>query len=434
MKRHTGYKDSGQSWVGEIPSHWELKPNRALFRDVGKTVENEGEGVLLLSLTQNGLIPRDMENPSGKFPADFSTYQKVAKGDLVFCLFDVDETPRTVGISSHDGMITGAYTVMRCYDNSHAKYLYWFYLSLDEAKRLKPLYRGLRKVVPSETFRSIKSPIPPTSEAQKICEFIEAQVSKINNAITSQERIIELLKERRSVIITQAVTKGLDPQAKMKDSGVPWLGHVPAHWEVKGLKFLLSANQGGAWGDEPTGIGDTIVLRSTEQTQTGEWRIEDPEVRSLSETERKKTQLKKGDILVTKASGSEAHIGKASLVDDAVASLDAGYSNFMQRLRARLGIEPQLILFMLNSKAVRDQFVYLSNSTSGLGNISASILNNVLVAEPPESEQFGIVEHIAKECRGIDSAIKKEERMIELLKERRAALITQAVTGQIDVR
>ncbi len=153
-----------------------------------------------------------MENPSGKFPSDFSTYQKVAKGDLVFCLFDVDETPRTVGIASHDGMITGAYTVMRCYDDSYAKYLYWFYLSLDEAKRLKPLYRGLRKVVPAETFRSIKSPIPPRDEASKICNYIESQVDSMNKAIASQGRMIELLKERRSAIITQAVTKGLDPK------------------------------------------------------------------------------------------------------------------------------------------------------------------------------------------------------------------------------
>ena len=203
-------KDSGQSWIGEVPSHWELKPNRSLFKDVGQMVENKGDGVLLLSLTQNGLIPRDMENPSGKFPSDFSTYQKVKIGDLVFCLFDVDETPRTVGISNHDGMITGAYTVVRCYNRNYAEYLYWFYLSLDEDKRLKPLYRGLRKVIPSETFRSIKSPMPSEHEAKVICEFIQKEVTSMNSAIESQERMIELLKERRSAIITQAVTGQID--------------------------------------------------------------------------------------------------------------------------------------------------------------------------------------------------------------------------------
>lgn len=433
MKRYPKYKDSGQSWVGEIPYHWELKPNRSLFRDVGQTVENKGDGVLLLSLTQNGLIPRDMDNPSGKFPSDFSTYQKVKIGDLVFCLFDVDETPRTVGISNHEGMITGAYTVVRCYNNNHAKYLYWFYLSLDEDKRLKPLYRGLRKIIPSETFRSIKSPMPPEHEAKSVCQFIEKEVRFMDSAIESQERMIELLKERRSAIITQAVTKGLNPNAKMKDSGVPWLGQVPAHWEVKALKFLLSLNQGGAWGEEPSGKNDTVVLRSTEQTKTGDWIIEEPAVRSLSENERKKTLLKKGDILVTKASGSEDHIGKSSLVDDKVASLNASYSNFMQRLRARPGVDPRLILFMLNSRAVREQFVYLSNSTSGLGNISSSILNNVVVAEPSTEEQLQIVDYISDECRKIDTSIVAEEKLIELLKERRSAIITQAVTGQIDV-
>jgi type I restriction enzyme S subunit len=389
----------------------------------------------LLSLSYGRIIRKDIDTNEGLLPASFEGYQIVEEGDTVLRLTDLQNDQRSLraGFVNERGIITCAYSAVR----PTLILARWLFNALRAADLLKVFYSmggGVRQSLDFESIKRIEMPIPPREEQIAIDAYLIAEEARIKSAISSQARMIELLKERRSVIITQAVTRGLDPQAKMKDSGVPWLGHVPAHWEVKGLKFLLSANQGGAWGDEPTGLGDTVVLRSTEQTQTGEWRIEDPEVRSLSETERKKTLLKKGDILVTKASGSEAHIGKASLVDDAVASLNAGYSNFMQRLRARPGIEPRLILFMLNSKAVRDQFVYLSNSTSGLGNISASILNNVLVAEPPESEQFGIVEHIAKECRGIDLAINKEERMIELLKERRTALITQAVTGQIDVR
>lgn len=436
MKRYPKYKESGVPWLGQLPSHWNVKRLKRLFSE---TNEKARDGDEQLAATQKyGVISQSqfMKEEDQKLVLALKgtdNFKHVEQDDFVISLRAFEGG---IERSNQSGCVSPAYTVLRSGGELAPSYSAKLLKTPAFIAQISMTYDGIRegKAIKFKDAGPVFLPIPPADEQAHISNFIDDATRKIDLAISSQERMTELLKERRSVIITQAVTKGLDPKAKMKDSGVTWLGRVPAHWEVKGLKFLLSANQGGAWGDEPTGLGDTIVLRSTEQTQTGEWRIEDPEVRSLSETERKKTLLKKGDILVTKASGSEAHIGKASLVDDAVASLNAGYSNFMQRLRARPGIEPQLILFMLNSKAVRDQFVYLSNSTSGLGNISASVLNNVLVAEPPESEQFGIVEHIAKECRSIDSAINKVERMIELLKERRSALITQAVTGQIDVR
>jgi type I restriction enzyme S subunit len=430
VKRYPSYKDAGVSWLGHVPAHWPLV--RIGSQTALRSEKGSDKDFTPLSVTKLGVVPQ-LETAAKTDDGD--NRKVVRKGDFV--INGRSDRKGSSGVSAMDGSVSLINITIKLGVGFYPRFAHHLFRSYAFQEEFYRWGKGIVADLWSTNywdFKRIVCAMPTLEEQEAIANYLDAELVEMNSAISSQERIIELLKERRSAIITQAVTKGLDPQAKMKDSGVPWLGHVPAHWEVKGLKFLLSANQGGAWGDEPTGLGDTIVLRSTEQTQTGEWRIEDPEVRSLSETERKKTLLKKGDILVTKASGSEAHIGKASLVDDAVASLNAGYSNFMQRLRARPGIEPQLILFMLNSKAVRDQFVYLSNSTSGLGNISASVLNNVLVAEPPESEQFGIVEHIAKECRGIDSAINKVERMIELLKERRSALITQAVTGQIDVR
>ncbi len=416
MKRHADYKDSGQSWVGEIPSHWELKPNRSLFRDVGKTVENEGDGVLLLSLTQRGLIPRDMENPSGKFPSDFSTYQKVAKGDLVFCLFDVDETPRTVGISSHDGMITGAYTVMRCYDNRNAKYLYWFYLSLDEAKRLKPLYRGLRKVVPSETFRSIKSPVPPTAEAEKICEFIEAQVLKMNTAITSQERMIDLLKERRSAIITQAVTKGLEPKAKMKDSGVPWIGKVPAHWPIVrvGSQTSLRSEKGSDKDFAPlsvTKLGVVPQLETAAKTDDGDNR----------------KVVRKGDFVINGRSDRKGSSG--------VSEMDGSVSLINITIKLGAGLYPRFAHHLFRSYAFQEEFYRWGKGiVADLWSTNYWDMKRILCAMPTLEEQEAIAKFLDAELLEMDAAIKSQGRMIELLKERRSAIITQAVTGQIDVR
>ena len=425
MKQYPSYKDSGQSWVGEIPSHWELKPNRSLFRDVGKTVENEGEGFLLLSLTQNGLIPRDMENPSGKFPSDFSTYQKVAKGDLVFCLFDVDETPRTVGISSHDGMITGAYTVMRCYDDNHAKYLYWFYLSLDEAKRLKPLYRGLRKVVPAETFRSIKSPMPPRDEAAKICNFIESQVDSMNKAISSQARMIELLKERRSAIITQAVTKGIDPKAKMKDSEVQWLGQVPAHWDIKALKFVSKHNQETLSEDTDSDLELSYVEVSDVSQEAGIRSYQG--IRFGEAPSRARRVMTAGEVIIS----------TVRTYLKAIAYVGAAYDGFICStgfcVIRPTNIDPAFAQYALASDFFMAEVVSRSTGVSYPA-INASDLVRVKLAIPPPSEQKVISNYLSGAIAKVDAAISTQERMIELLKERRSAIITQAVTGQIDVR
>jgi len=429
VKRHAGYKDSGQSWVGEIPSHWELKPNRSLFWDVGKTVENEGEGFLLLSLTQNGLIPRDMENPSGKFPSDFSTYQKVAKGDLVFCLFDVDETPRTVGIASHDGMITGAYTVMRCYDDSYAKYLYWFYLSLDEAKRLKPLYRGLRKVVPAETFRSIKSPIPPRDEASKICNYIESQVDSMNKAIASQGRMIELLKERRSSIITQAVTKGLDPKAKMKDSGVPWLPEVNAEWAYSPLKSLVCIPIQNGLGESSSRSdpNDPRYIRITDIDSNGRLRVDT--FSSVPREDCVGSYVAHKDLLFAAVGGT---VGKSYLHLEKDG--DYCYAGYLVRVRPDVcKIEPAFLKFWAESRCFWSQ-VEANLVKVTIENFSASRYSRLFVPLPSLEKQQEIVRFLKKICEDLDSAITSQECLIELLKERRSAIITQAVTGQIDVR
>jgi type I restriction enzyme, S subunit len=151
------YKDSGVEWLGEIPSHWDLKKNKFLLREKKGTVGKNSGDFTLLSLTLQGVIARDMENPQGKFPAEFNTYKIVEPDDLIFCLFDVEETPRTVGHANQRGMITGAYEVFECGHELDSRYLYYYYLSLDFDKRLQPLYSGLRKVIKIDVFLGTKS-------------------------------------------------------------------------------------------------------------------------------------------------------------------------------------------------------------------------------------------------------------------------------------
>lgn len=214
-----------------------------------------------------------------------------------------------------------------------------------------------------------------------------------------------------------------------KDSGVEWLGKIPGHWEAKPFKALLSRNDSGAWGEDAVAEG-TIVLRSTEQAVDGRWRVEAPARRHLTAREANQTRLEIGDLVVTKSSGSELHIGKTSIVDKSVAGF--GFSNFMQRLRVSRQNEPRYFWYLMNSPVAREQLVFLSSTTTGLGNLNASILGAIRVPSMPSPEQRAIVAFLDNETEKIEELVAKKERLIDLLQERRAALITRAVTEGLD--
>ena len=204
LDKDVEFVDSGVEWIGKIPKHWKLLANKYVFNLKKNLVGKKSNEYDLLSLTLEGIIKRDLDK-GGKFPAEFDTYQEVKKGDFVFCLFDVEETPRTVGLSKYDGMITGAYTVFSV-KNINKEYLYYFYLNLDSKKRLKPLYTGLRNTISKDNFFSFKSFIPPKNEQIKIAEYIENQTTKIDKAIELQQNYILKLKEYKASLIDSVVT------------------------------------------------------------------------------------------------------------------------------------------------------------------------------------------------------------------------------------
>ncbi len=213
-----------------------------------------------------------------------------------------------------------------------------------------------------------------------------------------------------------------------KDSGVEWLGEIPEHWAATPLKRMLSRNDSGVWGDEPESDDDPIVLRSTEQGIGGEWQITDPARRKLSKTDIEKSLLYQNDLLVTKSSGSEAHIGKASLVTPEVAALRPCYSNFMQRLRVTADHSPSFVHFILNNRIAREQMAFLSSSSTGLANLNATVIGQVRAAAPPLMEQTSIAAFLAHETSKIDVLIAEQQNLIALLKEKRQAVISHAVT------
>lgn len=207
-----GMKESGLPWVGDVPAHWRIAPARSLLELRRELVGSRSADFLLLSLTLRGVVVRDLSDNKGKFPTEFDTYQAVEPGDLVFCLFDVEETPRTVGLAHDRGMVTGAYDVFRVREPLEGRYMEYLYLSVDQKKALSYYYSGLRNVIRMPTFKSIRWPVPPLSEQRFIADFLDKRTSKIDALAVKSEQLIARLQEYRATLIVDAVTGKINLQ------------------------------------------------------------------------------------------------------------------------------------------------------------------------------------------------------------------------------
>ncbi|MEC7545341.1 MAG: restriction endonuclease subunit S [Pseudomonadota bacterium] len=431
MPTYEAYKDSGVEWLGEVPSEWDLVANKHIFRLKKYLVGKRSSQYELLSLTLKGIIKRDMDNPEGKFPAEFDTYQEVCNGDFVFCLFDVEETPRTVGLSEFNGMITGAYTVFEVSQGFNAKFLYYFYLNLDVKKRLRPLYRGLRNTIPKDSFLSFKTYVPSSDQQTLIANFLDQKTTQIDEAIAIKEQQIALLKERKQIIIQKAVSQGLYPDVPMKDSGVEWIGEIPAHWEVVKLKFLLSSPL--KYGANETGIDyDPNMPRYVRITDfSGEGKLNDRNRLSLSWDVGKDFLLEDGDILLAR---SGATVGKSYQFKTSM-SEDNNYCFAGYLIRARCDAN-RVLSDYLNLYLNSDCFFSWKNiifNKSTIENIGADKYSTLMVITPPVESQREILKFVKHKLCPIDEGISHAYRQIERLKEYKTTLINSAVTGKIRI-
>lgn len=424
------YADTGDDWVGTVPSHWDVFPNKVAFQRIKTEVGSEWDSTDLLSLTLRGVVLRDIESGDGKYPSDFSNYQIVEPDDLVFCLFDMDETPRTVGLSDHRGMITGAYDVFRCTERAIPGYVYYFYRHIDAYKKLRPFYTGLRKTVRTPTFLSIKMPLPPPDEQKSISSFLDVETSKIDGLVSEQRRLIELLKEKRQAVISHAVTKGLNPNAPMKPSGIQWLGDVPQHWKRSQPKYFTTKIVDGVH-FKPNYVDEGIPFVTVQNLTAGHG-ISFENLNYISDEDHeeyfKRANPERGDVLLTK---DGATLGVARVVEtDRVFSIFVSVA-LLKPVKEM--IDPWFLAHVLESSVVFQQFK-AGEKGSALKHIHLIDLRNVYVPLPPVDEQREIVRSLANQLTELDSLVSEAERAIELLQERRTAIVSAAVTGKIDVR
>ncbi|MBL54216.1 MAG: type I restriction endonuclease subunit S [Alteromonadaceae bacterium] len=429
MPKYESYKDSGVEWLSKLPTEWDLVANKHIFNLKKNLVGKRSSEYELLSLTLKGIIKRDMENPEGKFPAEFDTYQEVKVDDFVFCLFDVEETPRTVGLSSYDGMITGAYTVFDVKPEYDPRFLYYFYLNLDASKRLKPLYKGLRNTIPKDAFLSFKTFAPTRYEQTAIANFLDRKTVQIDEAIAIKEKQIARLKERNQIIIQQAVTQGLDPNVPMKDSGVDWIGRVPSSWSIRKLKHLVSFLGGGTPSKENSAYWNGNILWVSPKDMKTELIVNS--IDSITEVALKKSSVKlipensilivvRGMILAKKIPVSIA--GK-------VLTINQDMKGMVVDLRQCYPAYLRLLLDGLHEELS----TLLEESGHGTKTLPTEKLGGFYLPLPPQEEQHQILKFVEAESIKITQACRLQEEQIEKLKEYKTTLINSAVTGKIKV-
>jgi type I restriction enzyme, S subunit len=427
---YPAYKDSGVEWVGNMPESWSVKP---LFGVVStESVKNEdGEETNVLSLSYGNIIRRDVEKNFGLLPESFNTYQLVNPGELILRLTDLQNDKRSlrVGHAKERGIITSAYLKLVAKKNYlNDRYLYRLLHSFDTTKVFYGMGGGLRQSMKFEEMRRLPVLVPSLDEQQKIANFLDHETAKIDTLIEKQQQLIKLLKEKRQAVISHAVTKGLNPNAPMRNSGVDWLGDVPEHWTVTRVKNVVTRIVDGPH-FSPKYVDDGYMFISARNIKVNEWSLDD--AKYVSESDfiefNKRVQPEKGDVLLTKGGTT----GIARAVD-----LDFPFQVWvhvavLKTIQSKM--DPLYFAYVLNGTACYEQsqqYTYgATNNDLGLGRIA-----KIFFAQPPLEEQRNMRLWLDQKCNTFDALIAKGVDSIELMQERRTALISAAVTGKIDVR
>ena len=424
-------KDSGIEWIGEVPTEWHLVQTKRFFSNTKRIVGTEVEQYDRLALTLNGVIKRSKDDSEGLQPEKFEGYQILHKNELVFKLIDLENVKTSrVGLSPYIGLVSPAYIVLTNNFEDNRFFYYWFMFMYYNEVFNHLGGEGVRSALNAKDVLSLPVPDIQFDEQRRIADYLDRKCSQIDAIIARQQEVIEKLKAYKLSVITEAVTKGLNPDVPMKDSGVEWIGEIPEHWEMVRLKFLLSQiidcpHETPIYSDD----GDYLVIRTADQN-LGKLRT-DEDMYRLDESEYqnriRRMSLEKDDIVY----GREGERwGLACLVPES-----NKYCLGQRMLQFRCKIElflPRFAMWALNSK-----FVYLQGAVDTIGStsphVNISTVRNFLIPVPKISEQREIAEYIDNKFLRLDKEVEQRENLINKLNEYKKSLIYEVVTGKKEV-
>jgi type I restriction enzyme S subunit len=427
LKPYPDYVESGLPWLGEVPSHWGTERAKWLFNKMNRIVRPEDD---IVTCFRDGVVTlRRKRRVSGFTEALHEHgYQGIRRGDLV--IHAMDAFAGAIGVSDSDGKGTPVYAVCQPKAGVNAHYYAFILREMSRRRWILALSRGIRERSTDfryEMFGTQRIPLPPPDEQTAIVRFLDYVNGRLEKAIRAKRKVIGLLNEQKQAIIHRAVTRGLDPNVRLKDSGIPWLGEIPEHWGVHALKQLVMRMDYGT-SENSRGKGRVRVLT---MGHIRDGKILLPSFGSLSEVP-PGLLLETNDLLFNRTNSPDL-VGKVGLFAGQPSD-EVTFASYLVRLRARPEHSPHWLNFLLNSI----QFWGYARSQALVSlhqaNLNSTRYGQMMLPTPPKIEEEGIVKHIVTECDGIERCSRRTHREIALLSEFRTRLIADVVTGKLDVR
>ena len=419
FKRYNSYKNSGVEWLGEIPSHWEMLKTKYVHKSI-KFLNTNRNCDNVLSLTLRGVVNNNIDNPEGLVPKDYATYQIFEKDDLVFKLIDLENISTSrVGIVHEKGIMSSAYIRLKIGKRSIPKFAYYYYYSLYINNVYNSIGCGVRSTLNPTDLLNIKIPLPPKDEQEKIALYLDEKIAKIDASISGKEKFIELLKEQKQIIINDAVTKGLNKNAKFKNSGVEWLGEIPSHWEMKKHKYCFVLNK------EIVG-NNSSNLQLLSLTKNGIKAIDKFDQSGKVPISFDTYQFISKDDIVMCLFDLDV-----SAVFSGISPYEGMISSAYKSFKCNSNLLPKYCDYFFRNVFVSRKYKIYSKNVRFTMNVDDFM--SLYIPIPPKDEQEKIVEYIENKISKIDKLLNLEQEYIKSLKEYKASLIDSVVTGKVKV-
>ena len=429
LEPYPDYKPSGVEWLGDVPAHWEMLPNRAVFAETNERNHPE-EQMLSVTITSGVIRQKTLLEDSSKKDAsrlDRSAYKLVCPGDIAYNKMRAWQG--AVGVSEYKGIVSPAYVVQRPRSRACSRYLHYLLRTPMFAKEAERWSYGIAPDMWSlrpEHFKMIYSCVPPLAEQNAIVRYLDHVDGRIRRYIEAKEKLVALLAEEKQAVIQQAVTRGLDPNVRLKPSGVEWLGDVPAHWEVRRMRTVVfirngatpSTNNEAYWNGDILWITpeDLGAMKGRRITSSGR-RITRAGYESCG------ASLVSPNSIAISTRAPIGHLGILGL---------AGCVNQGCKLLVPKGsIRSDFLYHVLET--ARPELQSRGHGTTFM-ELSRLKLGNFPLPVPPLAEQAAIAAYLDRETARIDAAAARARRQVELMREYRERLIADVVTGKLDVR
>lgn len=410
-------KPSTMEWIGDIPVSWKVMPNKYLMHKK-KEICPVYNGEDILSLTMKGVIVRDLD-AGGKMPTSFDGYQRLEPGNLLMCLFDIDVTPRCIGLIKQTGLSSPAYSQFVLCDDADAAYYCYYYTMLDNDKALLHLAKNLRHSLTEDQLGAIPVIVPPTQEQQRIADFLDAKCAEIDALTADIQTQIDTLEQYKRSVITETVTKGLNSNVEMKDSGIEWIGKIPSGWQVIRIKYLLNErNSRSIYGEEePLSMSQKHGLIPTKEMDN---------VPHMAATNVGAKLAYVNDLVFNKL---KAHLGVFS-VSRYEGLVSPDYSVYYSKGNCNIKYLEYLFKTDLYINEFRKK---ITGVGAGLSRLYTSGLFDIFAIYPPMFEQDKIAEYLMDKIDDTNRAIGEKKQQLEILAAYKKSLIFEYVTGKKEV-